>query len=296
MKTAKKLIFIICIIIVMFASPSIIFAIQFDTETIYNSIFVVYSGNSLGSGFAVGENCIITNAHVINTKQNTSISTYDGKKYDTFVVAMDTNIDVAILGVKDVTFTPLNIANESTNIVGSDVYAIGAPNSLAYTLTKGVISAKERKVNGQAFIQTDAAINTGNSGGPLLNDKGEVLGVNTYKMSNSEGIGLAIPISEVTKFLKDKGINLTTSGNVLETIKPQEEQKENTENENEEIIEKSEDRQENKLVKNVLITCLIISVLLNLVLIVVIIFEKRKNIYKKIEPSERTDFEIDILE
>ncbi len=296
MKTAKKLIFIICIIIVMFASPSIIFSIQFDTEIIYNSIFVVYSGNSLGSGFAVGENCIITNAHVINTKQNTTISTYDGKKYDAFVVAMDTNIDVAILGVKDVTFTPLTIANESTNIVGSDVYAIGAPNSLAYTLTKGVISAKERKVNGQSFIQTDAAINTGNSGGPLLNDKGEVLGVNTYKMSDSEGIGLAIPISEVTKFLKDKGINLTTSGNVLETIKPQEEQKQNTENKNEEIIEKSENRQENELVKNILIVCLVISVLLNLVLIVIIIFEKRKNIYKKIEPSERTDFEIDILE
>lgn len=294
MKTAKKLIFIICIMIVIFASSSIIFAIQFDTETIYNSIFVVYSGNSLGSGFAVGENCIITNAHVINTREKTSINTYDGKKYDAFVVAIDTNIDIAILGVKDVTFTPLAIANENTNIVGSDVYAIGAPNSLAYTLTKGVISAKERKVNGQAFIQTDAAINTGNSGGPLLNDKGEVLGVNTYKMSNSEGIGLAIPISEVTEFLKDKGINLTTSGNVVETIKPQEEQKEESKNEN--IIEKSEIKEENKSVKNILIICLVISVLLNLILIVAIIFEKRKNIYKKVEPSERTDFEIDILE
>lgn len=294
MKTAKKLIFIICIMIVIFASSPIIYAIQFDTETIYNSIFVVYSGNSLGSGFAVGENCIITNAHVINTREKTSINAYDGKKYDAFVVAIDTNIDIAILGVKDVTFTPLAIANENTNIVGSDVYAIGAPNSLAYTLTKGVISAKERKVNGQSFIQTDAAINTGNSGGPLLNDKGEVLGVNTYKMSNSEGIGLAIPISEVTQFLKDKGINLTTSGNVLETIKPQEDKKEESQNEN--IIEKNEIKEENNLVKNILIICLVISVLLNLILIVAIIFEKRKNIYKKVEPSERTDFEIDILE
>lgn len=297
MKIAKKLICIIFIIIAMFASSSIIFAIEFDTETIYNSIFVIYSGQNLGSGFAIGENCIITNAHVINTRENTKVSTYDGKKYDAFVVAMDQNLDIAVLGVKDVNFTPLGIAKEETILVGTDVYAIGAPNSLAYTLTKGVISAKERKVNGQSYVQTDAAINTGNSGGPLLNDKGEVVGVNSYKMSNSEGIGLAIPISEVTEFIKEKEINLNESGNVSETITPKTntETNENNESNKDNVIEDIENN-ENKTEKNILISCLIISVLLNIILIVILIFQKRKNIYKKVEPSERTDFEIDILE
>lgn len=297
MKIAKKLICIIFIIIAMFASSSIIFAIEFDTETIYNSIFVIYSGQNLGSGFAIGENCIITNAHVINTRENTKVSTYDGKKYDAFVVAMDQNLDIAVLGVKDINFTPLGIAKEETILVGTDVYAIGAPNSLAYTLTKGVISAKERKVNGQSYVQTDAAINTGNSGGPLLNDKGEVVGVNSYKMSNSEGIGLAIPISEVTKFIKEKEINLNELGNVSETITPKTntETNENNESNKDNVIEDIENN-ENKTERNILIGCLIISVLLNIILIVILIFQKRKNIYKKVEPSERTDFEIDILE
>ena len=65
----------------------------------------------------------------------------------------------------------------------------------SYTLTKGIVSSKDRAAGGQKYIQTDAAINSGNSGGPLLNDDGAVVGINSYKFSNSEGIGLAIPIN-----------------------------------------------------------------------------------------------------
>lgn len=100
----------------------------------------------------------------------------------TYVVAMDTTIDIAVLATNETTFTPLQTAGLSELNLGDDVYAIGAPNSLSYTLTKGVISSKERKVGSQSFIQTDAAINTGNSGGPLLNDAGKVIGVNSYKI------------------------------------------------------------------------------------------------------------------
>ena len=99
--------------------------------------------------------------------------------------------------------------------VGSDVYAIGAPESLAYTLTRGVLSAKDRKVGGRAYLQFDAAINSGNSGGPLLNDAGQVIGVITLKIDNAEGIGMAIPMSSVRDYLRFNGIEVDAVGNVV---------------------------------------------------------------------------------
>ena len=91
---------------------------------------------------------------------------------------------------------------------GDDIYAIGAPKGMAYTLTKGGVSAKERMIGNKSYIQIDAAINEGNSGGPLLNDAGQVLGMNTLKMSDSEGIGLAIPVNRICEYLKSLGIEL----------------------------------------------------------------------------------------
>ncbi len=95
---------------------------------------------------------------------------------------------------------------------GDDIYAIGAPKGMAYTLTKGSVSAKERMIGKDPCIQIDAPINQGNSGDPLLNDAGEVLGMNTMKMSDSEGIGLAIPISRICDYLSSIGIALSNSG------------------------------------------------------------------------------------
>ena len=139
MKTVKSILVMICTVAVMLAVSLPVFAIDFDAETVYESVFVIYSGSFLGSGFAVGENCIITNAHVIGQKNNISVSTYNGSKYSAKLVAMDDNLDIAILSVKGAAFIPLKIANLDNISVGDDVCAIGAPNSLAYTLTKGVV-------------------------------------------------------------------------------------------------------------------------------------------------------------
>lgn len=279
----------------MLANTIPAFAMNFDAESTYNSIFVVHSGNSLGSGFAIGENCIVTNAHVVTDKTHILISTYSGEQFDCQVYCMDEALDIAILAAaSEVKFVPLE---SNTSIKdGDEVYAIGAPNSMAYTLTKGVISSKNRKIENQSYIQTDAAINTGNSGGPLLNNLGQVIGVNSYKMTNSEGIGLAIPISTVISYAKENYIQINNDG-VVENRIAKEEEKENSAegNQNNKDVNKTEEKTDD-LKDIILIILLGASVLLNILLVIILVYQKKKNIDMKIDPSERTDFDIDILE
>lgn len=269
------------------------YAIGFDTEEVYNSVFVVYSGNSMGSGFAIGENCIITNAHVISNQYDVRIETYGGEIERAFIVSIDERIDIAVIGVSDASFTPLHVADLSTVNVGDDVYAIGAPNSLAFTLTKGVVSSKKRIVSRQKYIQTDAAINSGNSGGPLLNDAGEVIGVNSYKMSDSEGIGLAIPIDVVVSYLETGEIELNESGNVANPVV---EEPATDSSINEPISDDTSSGKPSSITVIVLAICLAVSAALNISLIIILVFQKKKNQYIKTDPSERTDFDIEIIE
>ena len=296
MKLQKVLLSLICVVAVLLALPLSASAIGFTAEEKYNSVFVVTSGNSLGSGFAVGENCIITNAHVLDNPNNIVLTTYAGETHAAYLVGYDQDKDIAVLGVKDAKFTPLTIADYKSLNTGDDVYAIGAPKSMAYTLTKGVISAKERKIGKHTYIQTDAAINEGNSGGPLLNDAGNVIGINTLKMSDSEGIGLAIPMTVVSDFLKSLNIELDENGNVAEAIV-----QENKDKETDKPSDKDEDNEQEKptntpLIVTILAIALCVSVAGNIVLVILLVFQKRKNLNLKYDPRERTDFDIDILE
>ena len=296
MKLQKVLLSIICVVAVLLALPLSASAIGFTAEEKYNSVFVVTSGNSLGSGFAVGENCIVTNSHVLDNPNNIVLTTYAGETHTAYLVGYDQDKDIAVLGVKDAKFTPLTIADYKTLNTGDDVYAIGAPKSMAYTLTNGVISAKEREIGKYKYIQTDAAINEGNSGGPLLNDEGNVIGINTLKMSDSEGIGLAIPMTVVSDFLKSLNIELDENGNVSETII-----QETKEDEKDKPSEKDDDKEQEKTIKTPLVVTILVialccSVAGNIVLVILLVFQKRKNLNLKYDPRERTDFDIDILE
>ena len=298
MKLQKVLLSLICVVEVLLALPLSASAIGFTAEEKYNSVFVVTSGNALGSGFAVGENCIVTNAHVLDNPNNIVLTTYAGETHTAYLVGYDQDKDIAVLGVKDAKFTPLTVADYKSLNTGDDVYAIGAPKSMAYTLTKGVISAKEREIGKYKYIQTDAAINEGNSGGPLLNDEGNVIGINTLKMSDSEGIGLAIPMTVVGDFLKSLNIELDENGNVSETIV-----QETTDEGKDNPSEKDEDNDKNKndivktpLIVTILLIALCVSVAGNIVLIILLVFQRRKNLNLKYDPRERTDFDIDILE
>ena len=298
MRTIKVLVSLLVLAAVLFASVLPANAIGFDAEEVYKSVFVVYSGNSLGSGFAIGENCIVTNAHVIENVHSITLTSYEGNKYTASLLGIDEDKDIAVLIIKDASFPYLKMANLSTVKIGDDIYAIGAPKGMAYTLTKGTVSAKERIVENESFIQIDAAINEGNSGGPLLNDAGEFLGMNTMKMTDSEGIGLAIPADRIASTLKELGVETDTNGNVNSTM--------NTPNTTTPIeipsdTDKSKDteQQEKNSLPTVTYAAIVIaavSLLGNIILVILLIYQKRKNLSIKYNPKERTDFDIDILE
>lgn len=270
-------------------------AINFDAESIYKSVVVVYSGNALGSGFAIGNSCIITNAHVINDKNDVTVSVYKDKAYSTEILKIDKNLDLAVLKIQSKKLPYLKIANYNDVQIGSDVYAIGAPESLSYTLTKGVLSAKDRLIGEMKYIQIDAPINSGNSGGPLLNDKGEVIGVNTLKLFDSEGIGLAIPMTTVIEFLNDNNIVINQQGD----IKGETADNKITNDTQNDVTSDSEKYEMGKLkTQNFYLKIFtVILMFTNFFTIIMIILINRKSKNKPQTPNpEGKDFEIEIQE
>ena len=292
MKRVLRYICIAIVVVVLFTPTMSVYAIGFDAESVYESVMVVHAGNSLGSGFAIGENCIITNAHVVDNASSISVSTYSGDIFEAAVFACDEELDLAVLVVLDAEFSPLPVADIDACRIGDDIYTIGAPKSMTYTLTKGVISAKQRMIRANEYIQIDAAINAGNSGGPLLNDSGEVLGVNTLKMSDSEGIGLAIPMRIVCAFLSDNNIELDDNSLVAGTLQLPEPELST------DLVEDSADSTDSRASKTngLLVILLCISVSLNTLFAIGYIRRKKKKTVMMTDPSERTDFEIECEE
>ena len=157
--------------------------------------------SSLGSGFIIkSDGTVITNNHVIDSAEDILIKVGD-KEYSAEVIGADPYMDLAVLKIKSKDkFKPVSFGDSSNARVGDWVVAIGNPFGLGGTVTSGIISARNRQIGltrYEDFIQTDASINQGNSGGPLFNLKGEVIGVNTAIIapgqSGSIGIGFAIP-------------------------------------------------------------------------------------------------------
>jgi len=157
--------------------------------------------SSLGSGFIIKENgTVVTNNHVIANAENILVRVGD-KEYKAKVVGADPYMDIAVLKMETKNkFTPVSFGDSDKARVGDWAVAIGNPFGLGGTVTAGIISARNRDINltrYDDFIQTDASINQGNSGGPLFNLKGEVIGINTAIIapgqSGSIGIGFAIP-------------------------------------------------------------------------------------------------------
>jgi len=170
-----------------------------------------------GSGFILDhEGHILTNNHVIDNAQLVEVTLSNKKKYKARVVGQDQNHDLALLQIQGVAdLTPATLAESSNLVVGQRVYALGNPFGFSGTMTRGIISAirsvgmpSGNKI--EDAIQTDASVNPGNSGGPLLNSRGEVIGITTLIASNpnggadqSAGIGFAIPIGTAKATIED---------------------------------------------------------------------------------------------
>lgn len=162
----------------------------------------------MGSGFIINtDGYILTNYHVIEGATEVTVTLSDGQEVTASVVNYDSDQDVAMIKINEDVEVPgvVELGDSDALQPGEEVLAIGNPLSkeLSSTLTKGIVSALNRSIETQTgvstnLIQTDTAINSGNSGGPLINTKGEVIGINTLKASDgAEGIGFAIPINDV---------------------------------------------------------------------------------------------------
>jgi S1-C subfamily serine protease len=172
-----------------------------------------------GSGFVIDkEGHILTNYHVIADAREVWVTLHNRKKYKATIVGTDRSHDLAVIQIKATDLQPMTLGDSSNLQVGQKVYAIGNPFGLAGTLTRGIVSSirQVQEPDGMIIeeaIQTDAAINPCNSGGPLLNWHGEVIGINTMIASSvgqSAGIGFAIPINTAKAVLND----LVTLGRV----------------------------------------------------------------------------------
>ena len=163
-----------------------------------------------GSGFVVDpDGVIVTNAHVVADADEVMVRLTDGREFKAKVLGSDRTTDIAVLKIDAAGLPAVKVGNPDATRVGEWVVAIGAPFGLENTVTAGIVSAKSRSLPGGAavpFIQTDAAVNPGNSGGPLFNLKGEVIGVNSQIFSRTggfQGLAFAVPIN-VAMDVKDQ--------------------------------------------------------------------------------------------
>lgn len=196
-------------------SPAVVIISTVSNTSSVNMFGSTGEVEGMGSGFIIDEDGdILTNYHVIEGAKEIKVTLSDGSEVNASVVNYDSDKDIAMIKLAEGTKVPAvaELGDSEEVYPGAEVIAIGTPLSknLAYTLTKGVVSGSNRNIdsgNGKTMnlIQTDAAINSGNSGGPLVNTKGQVIGINSMKLSSQasssnasvEGIGFAIPINEV---------------------------------------------------------------------------------------------------
>lgn len=150
-----------------------------------------------GTGFFAGQNCnIITNSHVISGATTIVLKTSQRRLYLGQVLATDTDRDLAILTTNAPNCFALQLEDTYAG-VGTEVFAVGNPLGLEGTVTKGIISATRTISSGIKYLQIDASLNPGNSGGPLVNQRGRVLGVNTFKLKGAEGLNFAVAVDEL---------------------------------------------------------------------------------------------------
>ncbi len=169
-----------------------------------------HSEQTLGSGVIVsaqGQGYVLTNNHVIAHATDIQVLLYDGRIAKAMLVGADEETDLAVLKIDASNLPVIHMADQQQLRAGDVALAIGNPLGLNQTVTMGIVSAVGRQLNSASaedFIQTDAAINLGNSGGALINTEGELIGINTLligKASGAEGIGFAIPVATAKKVL-----------------------------------------------------------------------------------------------
>jgi len=177
-------------------------------QTALAAVVTIENEDGFGSGVIISpDGFVITNYHVIEKEKDISIRIKQDKKVSAIVIRVNKDYDLALLKITGDDFKTLPFGNSDSAEIGDEIFAVGTPlnKSLGQTITKGIISGF-REYNGVNLIQTDVSINWGNSGGPVINQNGRIVGIATMKVSGKgvEGIGFCIPANQVQEMLNIK--------------------------------------------------------------------------------------------
>lgn len=178
-------------------------------ERLQKATVVIQTGGAVGSGFVVApDRLVLTNAHVVGRSQRVRVTYHDGSEHVGIVLAVDPAHDLAAVEVRTGTRAETLPLGDSDEVkIGQSVLAFGSPFGLEGTLTQGIVSARRdmplQRTLVRGIIQTDAPINSGNSGGPLVNSAGHVIGVNTFIFRGGQGLSFAVPINLAKAFLSE---------------------------------------------------------------------------------------------
>jgi S1-C subfamily serine protease len=169
-----------------------------------------YANNSIGSGVIFSEDgYIVTNTHIISGNQLIKVKLHNGEEIDANLIGADVNADIAVLKINsNSVLKPINVSNSDDLKIGDKVLAIGNPYGIGISVSSGIISATGRDYGNPylELIQTDAAINPGNSGGALINENGNLIGINTKIFSRTgayQGLGFAIPSNNIVQIASE---------------------------------------------------------------------------------------------
>jgi len=169
-----------------------------------------YAKNSIGSGVIFSEDgYIVTNTHIISGNKFIKVQLHNGEEFDANLIGADVNADIAVLKINsNSVLKPINVSNSDDLKIGDKVLAIGNPYGIGISVSSGIISATGRDYGNPylELIQTDAAINPGNSGGALINENGNLIGINTKIFSRTgayQGLGFAIPSNNIVQIASE---------------------------------------------------------------------------------------------
>lgn len=214
---AKKVLSFILSVCLLFFCGCSSFTGKLSGEEIYDKIApstveITAEGSdfsSLGSGFYIDESgTVVTNYHVIEGCLSAFVTTHDGGIYPvTAVVGFDKGLDIALLATTKQSSKPVAVSSKGV-ATGEVVYALGSSLGLTGTFSEGLVSAAERVIDGISYIQISAPISSGNSGGPLVNDRGEVVGITSAGFEDGQNLNLAIPIKVLQEISTDTPLPL----------------------------------------------------------------------------------------
>jgi len=190
-------------------------SVKANVERTAAAVVMVRQPHALGSGFIITpDGYVVTNDHVVQGETKISVVLFEKGKDGTLnkrivdnvkIVATNAYEDLALLKLEGEKDLPITYLGESDDVrVGQPCYAIGNPHGLDRSVSEGIVSTLNRAMGGRTHLQITAAVNPGNSGGPLFNLKGQVIGVVDLKLMFSEGLNFAIPVDRVKRFLRDR--------------------------------------------------------------------------------------------